>query len=307
MRRKNDIFLKGAIELSFSGLLRFFFPEEEKNFDKKRKPFFLDKELPEIFPDIQKKGGLRVMDMLARVYLLNGGETWFLVHLELQDQMKPDFAERMLTYYYRVTDKFNVPVTAIAILTGKLTEEMQANRGFYTRSFLGTEISYRYNSYHILDNTGAELLAMNNPFAVVVLAAQKVLLSGKIPNKELGAQRLTLAKAFLASGQYDHREIAKFLYFLREYVHIGNKKINTNFDDQVALLTGKTNTMDMFEIVADRAREEGLKIGVKKGVNEKEYTVVKNLLLANKFTIAEISTFAGVTEAFVKKTKKTIN
>jgi metal-dependent amidase/aminoacylase/carboxypeptidase family protein len=46
--------------------------------------------------------------------------------------------------------------------------------------------------------------------------------------------------------------------------------------------------------------------GELKGEEKKSYEVVKNLLAANKFTIAEIAIFANVTEAFVKKVKKTL-
>lgn len=41
--------------------------------------------------------------------------------------------------------------------------------------------------------------------------------------------------------------------------------------------------------------------GRKEGVEEGKEQVVKNLLAAGKFSIAEIAGFAGVTEAFVKK------
>jgi hypothetical protein len=41
--------------------------------------------------------------------------------------------------------------------------------------------------------------------------------------------------------------------------------------------------------------------------NEGLREVVKNLILANRFTIAEIANFASVTEDFVEKVKKTLN
>lgn len=52
--------------------------------------------------------------------------------------------------------------------------------------------------------------------------------------------------------------------------------------------------------------EKGKEEGKKEGEKKKSYEVVKNLLAANKFTIAEIANFANVTEAFVKKVKKTL-
>ena len=46
--------------------------------------------------------------------------------------------------------------------------------------------------------------------------------------------------------------------------------------------------------------------GELKGEEKKSYEVVKNLLSANRFTIAEIASLTNVTEAFVKKVKKTL-
>jgi hypothetical protein len=49
------------------------------------------------------------------------------------------------------------------------------------------------------------------------------------------------------------------------------------------------------------AREES---AIEKGKYEKSVEVVKNLLAAEKITIAEIAKYADVTEAFVRKVKK---
>ena len=47
--------------------------------------------------------------------------------------------------------------------------------------------------------------------------------------------------------------------------------------------------------------EEGIEKGREEGIGQKSYMVVKNLLAAGKFSIAEIAGFADVSEAFVKK------
>jgi len=44
-----------------------------------------------------------------------------------------------------------------------------------------------------------------------------------------------------------------------------------------------------------------LKSAEEKGIEKKNFEVVENLLSANRFTVAEIANFAGVTESFVKK------
>jgi hypothetical protein len=62
----------------------------------------------------------------------------------------------------------------------------------FHKSFLGTEVSYKYNTYHILDHSEEALLSMDNPFSLIVLPAQKALLRDRIPEEELGEERLTI-------------------------------------------------------------------------------------------------------------------
>jgi hypothetical protein len=50
----------------------------------------------------------------------------------------------------------------------------------------------------------------------------------------------------------------------------------------------------------------GEREGIEKGIEKGKETVVKNLLLSTDFTIAKIASLTNVTEAFVKKVKKTL-
>jgi hypothetical protein len=60
--------------------------------------------------------------------------------------------------------------------------------------------------------------------------------------------------------------------------------------------------MGIRELVLDQAEKKG----IEKGREESKTEGVKNLLLTNRFTDAEIANFAGVTEKFVLNVKKTI-
>ncbi len=151
-----------------------------------------------------------------------------------------------------------------------------------------------------MDHSKEELLKMDNPFALVILAAQKAQLSKKISKEELGEQRLAIARALISGGLYNQEQTIKFLGFLREYIYIDSTEINNNFNWQIDLLTGKTNTMGIFEIIADRAMEKGIKKGRQKGKIE----FVKYLLLQTNNSVTEIANIASVTEDFVEKLKK---
>ncbi len=147
---------------------------------------------------------------------------------------------------------------------------------------------------------------MNNPFAFIVLAAQKALLMGKIPEEELGEQRLTIARALIQTKQYDNEQIRRFLYFLKTFVHIENSEINSKFDREINLLTGKETAMGIIETIKMLAKEEGYEKGREEGL-EKEKVIIRNLLMNSDFGVSKISNLTGVSVDFVQKVKSELN
>ncbi|SDI86251.1 hypothetical protein [Natribacillus halophilus] len=108
--------------------------------------------------------------------LQDGKEQWILVHVEVQRDKEDDFAERMFQYFYRIFDKYNQKIYAIALLT-------DADRSFHPTSydyhFHGTNLTYAYNTYKIWHEDEETLLHSSNPFALVVLAGKYALKSEK--------------------------------------------------------------------------------------------------------------------------------
>jgi len=304
MRKKNDILLKSAFEEAFSDLLRFFFENADTVFDLDRGFEFMDKELTELFPELEKKGGSRFVDMLVKTFLITGTEEWILIHIEIQDEVTENFPQRMFQYYYRILDRFEVEIAALAVFTGNKSHKRPAE---YKKSFLGTNITYEYNSYHILEHTGEQLLAMKNPFALIVLAAQKALLTGKVPEEELAEGRLTIARALIISKRYDKEKIRRFLFFLKTFIHIENHELNSNFDRQVELLTGKEKVMGIIETIKMLTLEEGIEQGIEQGEQKKTHEIVKNLLLNTNFDIAKIAALTNTSESFVEEVQKDLH
>ncbi|MBE9461200.1 hypothetical protein IEE83_04825 [Dyadobacter sp. UP-52] len=315
MRRKNDILLKSAFEEAFSDLLRFFFDDADSLFDIEKGLEFMDKELHELFPDLEKQGGSRFVDMLAKIYGIDGAEEWILIHIEIQAQNDQQFSKRMFQYFYRIYDRYNMPVTALAVFTGAAKSLSEST--FHYR-FLGTELVYKYNNYHIMDHSEEQLLVMDNPFALIVLAAQKALLADKIPEWELAEHRLTIARALIGSKKYSGEKVKRFLYFLKTFIHIENHEINSKFDNEISQLTGNESTMGIIETIKMLTREEGIEIGLEqglekgleqgleKGEEKKSLKVVTRMLQSEKFSISEIANFADVSEDFVRKVQEEI-
>src|ERR1700761_3568275 len=158
-RRKNDILWKGMLEEVFDDLLRFIFPKADQIFNMKRGFEFLEKELGEMYPEPEKKSDTKFVDKLVKVYQKNGSEEWVLCHIEVQGSNDKQFAKRMFKYYARIFDRFDRPLTAIAIFTGK---DGKKQPGIYIRKYEGAELTYKYNTLCILDYEDRSLAADEN-------------------------------------------------------------------------------------------------------------------------------------------------
>ncbi|MFT3945795.1 MAG: hypothetical protein QM763_02380 [Agriterribacter sp.] len=311
-RKKDDALLKAAFEELFPYLLRFCFSDADKVFDFRKGFVFLDKELTELFPELKKKGGNRFVDLLVKVFLKNGKEEWILVHIEIQGGSVNGFPKRMFQYWYRIYDRYGVDITALAIFTGN---KRQQHPDTFHKTFMGTEITYRYNAYHIFNHSEAKLLAMDNPFALTVLAAQKALLQGKLPEEELAIHRLTVARALIQSKKFSHKKIEKLLLFLKNFIYIGNKEINRKFNNQIEQLTGGTVTMGIIETIKKIEREEGIEIGIKKGreegieeglekgIEKGKREVIENLIIKLGLSDKQVADIAEMPVSFVKKSE----
>jgi predicted transposase YdaD len=246
--------------------------------------------------------------MLVKAFLKNGKEEWILVHIEIQGGSTKGFPKRMFQYWYRIYDRYGVDITALAIFTGN---KRQQRPDTFHKTFMGTEITYRYNAYHIFDHSEAELLAMDNPFALIVLAAQKALLQGKVPEEELAGHRFTLARALIQSKKFGHKKIEKLLFFLKNFIYIGNEEINRKFDKQIEQLTGgKVTTMGIIETIKKIERDEGIEIGREKGIEEGiekgKQEVIENLIIKLGLSDKQVADIAEMPVSFVKKVRTSL-
>ncbi|WP_257666765.1 hypothetical protein [Parapedobacter tibetensis] len=185
----------------------------------------MDKELLDIISDRERKKGKCVADLLVKVFLKDGTGRWILMHTEIDGGNQEDFAYRLYQYHYRLLDRYRIPVETIAVFTG---EKKQRRPSEYWCQEIRTSVHFRYLTYQIFDHAEEELLAMENAFALIVLACQKALLEDKVPDEELGADRLTIAKALLRHN-YDGDRIISFFVFLKNFLFIDDKDINRMF------------------------------------------------------------------------------
>src|SRR5579871_1604486 len=180
MGHSKDILWKGLLEWVFDDLLRFIFPDADAVFDMEKGFDFMDKELAELTPELERSIDVRFVDKLVKAYRRDGKEEWVLVHIEVQDKTRPKdrplFPERMFRYFYRCFDRYRRPVAAIAIFCGPDGRKLP---GRYEYSCLNTRLHYEYTTLRLLDYSDAELADSTNPFAWVLLAAKDALKRGK--------------------------------------------------------------------------------------------------------------------------------
>ncbi len=93
---------KDAIEAFFEEFVSFYFPDVHRGIDWRHAPRFLDKEFQQIAIGDSVQGRVYV-DKLVSVCLLGGEEEWIYIHCEVQGQADSAFAQRMFTYFYRLT------------------------------------------------------------------------------------------------------------------------------------------------------------------------------------------------------------
>ena len=263
--KKSDELLKAIFEENFPDFLRFMYPEADDIFDLHRGMTFMDKELLEIIPDRERKKGKRIADLLVKVYLKDGSQKWILVHTEIEGGNDETFPYRMFQYHYRLLDRYRVPVETIAVFTGG---QSQGRPGEYSYCVFGTSLTFHYLTYQIFDHQEDELLVMDNIFAYIVLACQKALQENKIPEEELAEQRSTIARALIETGKYSKERIMSFLVFLKSFLFIRDKDLNSNFDQYIYQVTGGTIQMGVIETIKRQEREEGIKTGIKTGIEK---------------------------------------
>ncbi|MBF5056180.1 hypothetical protein Y5W_01474 [Alcanivorax sp. 521-1] len=158
---------KEAIKIMLADFMAFYFPDAWRAIDWQQPHHLLDQELQKIVPE--SSTGRCVVDKLVEVALVQGGDQWIHLHIEIQSSWEVDFAERMMIYHYRIFDRFRRPVASLAVLADNQTGWQP---GPYRQSMLGCQ--------WILDFPNAKLLAYrlrekglagsDNLFGLVTLA-----------------------------------------------------------------------------------------------------------------------------------------
>ena len=234
-----DAYWKEIITVLFEDCVRFFLPEVHEQIDFAYPPEFLEQELHKLIADETKQGKI-YNDKLAKVRFKDGAERWLLIHVEVQSYRETNFAERMFSYFYRIYDKYGPLLTTLAIYTGSERHPPDTFR----YELFGTEVTYRFNTFSVRQAVEKDLLASDNPFALVVLAAKYVLRTRKDIQKRYSFKNKLFAVA-IQKG-YTRQKVIALLRFVH-LILIMSKDLEIEFKTEfVKLLTNK-KTMKLTE------------------------------------------------------------
>ncbi|MFD2967160.1 RpnC/YadD family protein [Sphingobacterium bambusae] len=301
-QRIDDPLWKGIIEHTFAHFLDFVFPDAGKIFDLDRGVEYLDKEFERLFPPETNNKGVRYVDKLVKVHLLDGQAKFILCHIEVQSSKgRDDLAERMFQYFYRIKDRYKVPITAIAILADS---NRQYSPKLYKEEFMGTSLQYSFNCYKILEQDEERLRANSNPFAVVVLTAQQAILHRHANDEQLMSIKHDLYDEMMKRKM--DRSARQGIYgFLSRYVSFKDRSFFTIFEEEVTAKTGKNSTMGIKEYLLDKATKEGKREERAKAEAEKllEKEQMAKKMLANGFDTKLIADIIGLSIADIEKLK----
>jgi len=298
--RQDDRLWKSILETVFEEFLLFFYPNANDIFDFSKGVTYLDKELDLLFPPEEGARGVRFVDKLVKVYLKDGSEKYILIHIEVQSQKgNNDLEKRMFRYFYRVKDKYDVPVMAIAILA-------DGNTGYrprvYAEEFLDTRLTYEFATYKVIDQDEADLRANPNPFAVCVLTSLMALKRKGANDDELNGMKHDLYDEMMRRDMA--KEKRQGIYdFLTYFVNFENPEMLSIFESEVKQKQGKESTMGTTEYLLDKAKREGVNLGIEKGAEQKSYNVVANLIQQLGFDDEAAAGVAEVSVDFVQKVR----
>ena len=289
---KDDSLWKSLLEDVFDDLLRYLYPDADEIFDMERGFDFLDKELEDLFPELNEQH-IRFVDKLVKVWLKNGKVRWILIHIEVQGRYDKKFAERMFIYFYRIRDKYHREITAWAILT-------DSNKKFvpteYKESFLGTSISYQFNMLKAINQDQTTLRQSNNPFSIVMLTVLLALKKKKVPEIKLVDLKMDIVKE-LYKKEIPKKKIQAVMNFLKHYVRF-NEENTLIFDEKLDSFNGKSYPMGIEQFLLQRAKKEGIgegiERGIEKGIDIQLKETIKNAQLKKNFSIETIANLANL-------------
>ncbi len=254
---------------------RLLFPEIHEGIDWDQPVVGLDKELPELFSESEV--GAKVADKLFRLQTHSGDPVEVLVHVEVQAQDKPDFAERMFIYNYRAFDRFKRPVVSVAVL-GDESPSFHP-KSFTACDFGGCTMRLEFPTVKLREynNRWDVLEASKNPFAVVVMAHLKSQATrGQAEERYRWRRYLALRLYDLGYGKQKVLHLHRFMEWLMTLPAPLKERLNQTIRD-----TEEEKNVQFVTSI----EEEGIQKGRQEGILEERHAALLQVCEAKGFAL----------------------
>ncbi|WP_203246540.1 Rpn family recombination-promoting nuclease/putative transposase [Sporosarcina beigongshangi] len=296
---------KKVIGELFEDFLLFFAPELYAQVDFNVEPDFLDKEL---FQEVlDKKKGRRFADRLAKVRLKDGKEQWILVHIEVQSKKETDFPERMFQYFYRIYDRHQEKIVAIAVHTSSNQSDIPER---FEYDYFGRQLCYSYKNYRTEAYTDEELERSDKLFSKIVLAA-KALHQTKDEAHQRYLFKRKLMGELIRNQNYSRTAVQVVFHFIDYLLQLPEAYTKQLSEDIRPMIRKETELMELYNKenaspTILNAFDLELEKGIEQGIEFEKRDITKKLILKNMAleTIAEIT---ELTLEQVKEIQKTLN
>ncbi len=262
---------KDILDTHLPLFLALFFPDSHADVDWSRGWTSLEQELRQLAPESET--GHRIADKLFKIYLRDGGESYLLIHIEIQGEYEPGFSERMFLYNIRFFNIHRVPVMSFAVLTDSKPDWRPGSYG-WDRWACRMDFQFPVVKLEDYNKRWDELEASQNPFAVVIMAHLKTKAT-----RDDAEERLSW-KARLVRQLYDkgfNRDAVVDLFRFIDWVMRLPPWLESRFLEDVRQWE-KEKKMRYVSSIERLGRQEGMQIGLQKGRQEGEARLLSRLL-----------------------------
>jgi len=260
-----DNLWKGIIHELFPEFWQFYFPDYADLLDFEQKPVFLDKELAEISPN--SEAGDNRADLLVKVFLKDGTAKWLFIHIEIQGYEDKKFEQRMFAYYYRIWDKYQIPIAALAIFTDEKEDFFPKK---YEINTLNTRLCYEFHAVKLLKMKDIDFSNNTNPFSIVTEIVLLAIAKKKEKEDILLELKLDLFRKLLKKG-FDKNYIRILANFLEYYQIFSNFELHLqlkNSMNKISTLLSNPYPQTLEGFILMDVELQGIKQGLEQGIEK---------------------------------------
>jgi predicted transposase YdaD len=253
----HDRLFKELLSTFFMEFLELFLPEIAATLERDSLRF-----LPqEYFADLTT-GEDKVIDLLVEVKQA-GEDVGFLVHLEAQSSVEPDFPRRMFFYFARLHQKYLQRIYPIVVFS--FAEPQREEPHTYRVAFPSrTVLEFHFESIQLNRLHWRDYLTQSNPVAAALMAKMRIA-PGDRPKVKAECLRL------LATLRLDPARTRLISGFVDTYLKL-NQAEEQAFAAEIGRL-GTSEREDVMEIVTswmqqgiERGIEQGIERGIEQGI-----------------------------------------